>query len=528
MRGALPLLWLACVASAFATVEPTTLVVAAVFPMFYPDGIKSLPGTRALAAFLLAIEEINNKTDGIHDELLPDSVIEVAYADSKCEVRATLTGLIQLLSLQGGEWGGMSGIIGSWCSSSTIALANMATVLSIPQISFGAMSDDLSDRVRYPFFMRTAPSLVDECYAIVDVLRYLFAYSRVAVMYSNEEYGVSSNTAFRVAAQRVLNGVQLQILQNIRIRMPVGQTLPTYEEEYETLLKSGARVLVLLGQAAAARPFIHGGLAFGIGGDGFVWLGNAGVTDDAIYTAGVMRSISAKHRLRLMKGFFGLHPSLAAQTPAANRLLSHLRANRREGNGTLCDLATDRYGTRLFAADVDGDGTLECAGWQENETTPTGDYWAASAYDAAYALAFGLDDLRRQAVDGGEAFASLASRGAEVFEAVVNSDVFVGASGEVSFYNDSVSTWYGPGDRTSEGQLFALMNFADNEHGLVQVGTVKSCKTCTWESRFSYGPAKLTFSTSDNTKPLDVPVPKPTYNDERGSGELPAPPPPPL
>ena len=49
---------------------------------------RSLSGVRRFAAFRLALSEINNKTDGIADDLLPDTQLRYAHRDSKCEDRS--------------------------------------------------------------------------------------------------------------------------------------------------------------------------------------------------------------------------------------------------------------------------------------------------------------------------------------------------------------------------------------------------------------------------------------------------------
>ena len=52
----------------------------------------------------------------------------------------------------------ISGIIGDYYSSVTAPIAGFAKDFSIPQISFSATAPSLSDKQRYPYFLRTTPS----------------------------------------------------------------------------------------------------------------------------------------------------------------------------------------------------------------------------------------------------------------------------------------------------------------------------------------------------------------------------------
>ncbi len=58
---------------------PEVLKIAGYFNSFNADGGINKAGAQNLAAFVMAIREINNKTDGIADDLLPKSCSAVRY-----------------------------------------------------------------------------------------------------------------------------------------------------------------------------------------------------------------------------------------------------------------------------------------------------------------------------------------------------------------------------------------------------------------------------------------------------------------
>ena len=471
-------------------------------------------GIRALEAFLLAVDEINDKTDGIDDWLLPHITLGFAYADSKCDATAALDGLVHFLSLPG-----LNGpIIGGWCSGASLSLARLATVLRVPQIAYGAMTDRLSDGFTFPYFLRTVPSLLTEVTFLDDVVRNLFGYTAVAIVHSDDEFGEDSEAQFSQLAARSVNGVSVSVLLRLRINAIVSQAYDSlHAEEYEVLLKSEARVVVILCQAPTAGAFMSGALERGIGGSGYLWLGNNGPTDTATYTEGVLGSSSAKWRLRVMKGYFGSQPSLGVEgsrTAIGVRMVQRLNARAPTGgNATHCDLRTDYYGHYVYAQDTDGDGQLECGGTAADYVASgSDDAWAAFAYDATYAVARALHALHvvqnRSAVTG-----------EEIIETLVSSPSFAGASGSVAFLDSGEDpARQGYGNRENAGVTFVLMNYADNGGGLVQVGSWTGCDSCTWDERFSSGPNKFVFSTADNSRPVQTADAGAPNGTEVGSG----------
>ena len=79
------LLLLLSPSGAWAT-PPATVNIGGLFPMFKTSAAsyaKDASGIDRLSAFKLAIDEINDKTDGVADNLLPNTQLLFAYRDSK-------------------------------------------------------------------------------------------------------------------------------------------------------------------------------------------------------------------------------------------------------------------------------------------------------------------------------------------------------------------------------------------------------------------------------------------------------------
>ena len=352
---------------------PASVRIGALFPMFYPGGGRSEGGIRSFAAFLMGLREINDKTDGIADWLLPNTSVTFNYVDSKCDATFALRAALELAFRE------VAAVVGAWCSGPTISIASLMSIAEVPQISYGAMSNALSDGLRFPYFARTVPAVDIEAAVISDLLQHLFGYTAIAIVNSNDAYGMASAAA-------VVQSLHYDV--KILISITINNAGANYGEAYGRLIKSEARVILLLTQASSGNRFLAGAHERGIGGNGFLWLGNGGSTDSGIFLNEPMRQLGEKERLTVMRGFFGVVPS-SSRSHHADSFLERLRSiPPSNGDGENCSLERDSAGdTLIFAQDTTGNGVLTCGG------TPAGhnassmdDVWAAFAYDAVYAV----------------------------------------------------------------------------------------------------------------------------------------------
>eukprot|EP00966_Prymnesium_polylepis_P202294 4686636-Prymnesium_polylepis.1 len=113
---------------------------------------------------------------------------------------------------------------------------------------------------------------------------------------------------------------------------------------------------------------MKGALAEGIGGPGYMWLGSDALSQSSLWTTNSVLSDPAE-RLCVLKGFFGLRPSVGQGTAVYNAFLARQRAlpSSLPVNGTVCNMATDddlaspRY---IWAQDSDNNAStpLACGG----------------------------------------------------------------------------------------------------------------------------------------------------------------------
>ena len=90
----------------------------------------------------MAIEEINNKSDGVADDLLPNVQLLLAFRDSKCDPTFGNIGAFELLH-HSFDGAGVHALVGAGCSSASIPAAKQARLTATPQVSPSATSPEL-------------------------------------------------------------------------------------------------------------------------------------------------------------------------------------------------------------------------------------------------------------------------------------------------------------------------------------------------------------------------------------------------
>ena len=192
-----------------------------------------------------ALREINNKSDGVSDQLLPNTRIEFAFYDDKCDSSEGLAGALALT--RGVSAIPTSAIIGAGCSSASLMAAQVAELHGIPIVSPSSHSPDLSDGKEYPFFLRTVPADNLLAPALVDVLTNLLGYTSFALAHSTDSYSAVVASSFISAS----NEADLRIRTIVQF-VPNTDTFP-----HQILKQSRARVIVLFTHAQDGSNFMR-------------------------------------------------------------------------------------------------------------------------------------------------------------------------------------------------------------------------------------------------------------------------------
>ena len=178
---------------------PGNITLGGLFPIHSPDSdgkctrINGVHGIQRLEAMLYAIKLINdddnilpgitlgmNAFDTCENETTAlDRTVEEFITYQKCDVKKNE-------AVIGGRH--VVGVVGPLYSSISIQVAHLLRLFEMPQISYDSTSSELSDRSKFKYFLRTAPSDFLQARAIVDVMKY-FNWSYVSAVYSDDIYG---------------------------------------------------------------------------------------------------------------------------------------------------------------------------------------------------------------------------------------------------------------------------------------------------------------------------------------------------
>ncbi|KAL6479405.1 hypothetical protein MHYP_G00128380 [Metynnis hypsauchen] len=147
---------------------------------------------RWLQTMIFTVEEINR-----NPVLLPNLTLGYLATDTCLSEGSTLsaalsivTGQDEAVTEQCTKAPNVPVIIGDARSSASIVVADTLGVFGIPMVSYFASCACLSDRTRYPTFLRTVPSDAFQAKAMARLLRQM-DWSWVGVVYGDDAYGKS-------------------------------------------------------------------------------------------------------------------------------------------------------------------------------------------------------------------------------------------------------------------------------------------------------------------------------------------------
>ncbi|XP_071399245.1 G-protein coupled receptor family C group 6 member A-like isoform X2 [Centroberyx affinis] len=93
-------------------------------------------------------------------------------------------------------------VLGARYSEVSIAVAKLLSVYMVPQVSCTSSSPALSDKLRYPIFLRTIPSDVHQTKALAKLMAH-FDWNWVGVVYGDDDYGKAAFQSFLLAAEEM-------------------------------------------------------------------------------------------------------------------------------------------------------------------------------------------------------------------------------------------------------------------------------------------------------------------------------------
>uniref|UniRef100_A0A674MFA6 Extracellular calcium-sensing receptor n=1 Tax=Takifugu rubripes TaxID=31033 RepID=A0A674MFA6_TAKRU len=174
--------------------------------MHKPLPLQCIRGFQHAQAMLFAIDEINNSSD-----LLPGITLGCKIYDSCGSIARGVRASLALINSQETIFklsdkctkpAQVQAIMGESSSSPCMAIATVIGPFHIPLISHFATCDCLSDKNKYPSFLRTIPSDHYQSRALAQLVKY-FGWTWVGAIRTNDDYGNNGMATFIETAEEL-------------------------------------------------------------------------------------------------------------------------------------------------------------------------------------------------------------------------------------------------------------------------------------------------------------------------------------
>ena len=320
------------------------------YPHFPPNAVL-LARALTLACFgrcftRMALNELNNKTDGIYDTLLPNTQIEFTVRDSKRDGGPASVGVLDIIT----KHEDLAAVIGPASSGPSSSVAKILEIFNVAQIGYSATSAALSDASVYPFFGRVAPSDALQSQLMANFI-HAQGWRAALALSGDDSYSAQGISDFVKSGGEA--GIDIQASRQF-VR---GTTAGVVREHLLTLKATKVKLIVMFAQADDMVTVFNEAKALGMwGSDGYTWvlseiiLGNY---PELIQGLGGQSEVDLAFR-----GAFTQAPSNGAGTAAYESLATRwaqMPNTATNGPSGGCSEDTDDFGYYL---------------WQQDETSP--------------------------------------------------------------------------------------------------------------------------------------------------------------
>jgi hypothetical protein len=469
---------------------------------------------------VIAFEDLNNKTDGVYDDILPDIELRPSIRSPNNGFYYGAYYAKDMLRTDNST--GIKVNIGPYGS---LAMQGAAPTYKeaggIPLVGYYERSSRVSNSLIYSNVLRPVPPMYYDAYAIAHLISKYFKWNKVTVFSDNGDDGRASSAFF----QHYASSLGIDILSSHTL----DGNKADYSSEILKAKKIGARVFVLFLAASDGSRLIEKGHRLKLFKDGIQIIGGEPLSlGSAWQSAGVdLESFSP-----LLKGFIGVKyrpyaPPSEMKSRFIQRWVNHKPTNGfiDENGQLICDNTTDYYGEAyLYQFYPGGDKSKSplCAGinFTSYETHPNLDTELDElmyAYDATITAALALHHMvsDMKVVDPSPP---------ELMQYLLHNTSFIGLTEKVTFMSDMED--FNVGGRGSS-IFYEVVNFVSpdlatsGDSSRAQVGWSEVFPTVmSWHSENGFpscdgvfGFVKenpcvtFHFNTEKNSLPLDSPPP---------------------
>ncbi|XP_061683501.1 extracellular calcium-sensing receptor-like [Syngnathoides biaculeatus] len=333
---------------------------------------------------VFAIEEINNRTD-----LLPGLSLGYKIYDSCGSIARAVRVALALANGDGDSPldepcirpAQVQAIVGETASSPCMAIATVIGPFHIPLISHFATCACLSDKVKYPSFLRTIPSDYYQSRALAQLVKY-FGWTWVGAIRTNDDYGNNGMATFTETARQL--GICLEFSVSF-FRMDPPDKL---KKIIDVIKVSTSKVIVAFLSHMDLEVLIHQLSHHNL--TGYQWVG----TESWIFDS----QMAAMDQTHILDGAIGLAIPKAHVSGMREFMLDIKRLNT-SGDDTFRLFWETLFTCQFERANSSGDKRRECSGFEDlSSVQKTFTDMSLmpifnNVYKAVYAVAHALHDI---------------------------------------------------------------------------------------------------------------------------------------
>jgi ABC-type branched-subunit amino acid transport system substrate-binding protein len=401
-----------------------------------------------LAAFVLAVREINNKSDGIFDDVLPSTTLQFAVRGGGAYMNLDFVDFIFLEEAFNND--GVVGAVNAQDNGDALLTGVLSTKLWTPIVNSVANSGLFDDHYTYPFVSKVVALESYQGLVLQNLLCTYFNARKVVIFTSTVQDDIELVNTFLDAPYCELN-----ILAELNVRS--GDT--DFTPQVNAAISTGARYFVLFLPADQAALLLEQGYDLGLFHANSVFLAPDRASTNITRYFSPSADINA-----IMTGFFSLRywPNYYLNRAPASNSFARRWGAQASTAGTVvnnvesCDATTDDDGSSLYQVIVNN--VTICTGIDFTSYDPSGltiQAFTAHTYDATVLLALALDFAIKEKLNYNDA---------EVIQSIlVNNISYVGASGPINLYEGQSQYGYnGQGNRMT-GNEYVVTNFNPDE-----------------------------------------------------------------
>jgi 7 transmembrane sweet-taste receptor of 3 GCPR/Receptor family ligand binding region len=306
---------------------PPHFTLGGLFDTYVKDASSNLvrkdAGRQYLAAFVMAVDEINNKNDGIQDELLPYTKIRMM-----CEIGVSMVklyppnnfvnGAARAYVLRMKDLSMVAAVDGSSIDESTSATAQTLNNWGVLDMISRSTSADYAHPETFPLTLQNTPSQISEAFLLAQLVGLKYKWQFVAVFFIYDtKAGLDATVAFQY-------NLPVHGVGNLG-SFPIKTGQINFEFAISQAIDSGATIFAFFLDGQTAGRLLEQGYNAGLFHDGTQVLATSTANIDDIRSS--FTAAGRANEAQIMKGFISTapHPEYHFSTPQGQSFVSRFR-----------------------------------------------------------------------------------------------------------------------------------------------------------------------------------------------------------